>query len=72
MGGTLVGVITPGQSGLGSNDNKGYSTFPKAPQLEPNHQMCFIVIHGTLTEILTPTHECNRCILQPQQIGNLN
>ena len=32
----LSGATTLSQSGLGRNDNKGDSTFPKAPGLEPH------------------------------------
>ena len=36
--GTLRGTTTPGQSGPGSNGNEGIP-IPKAPELEPHHQM---------------------------------
>ena len=37
---TLSAATTPIQSGLASDDNEGYSAFPKAPVLlEPHHQI---------------------------------
>ena len=33
---------------------KGYSTFPRSPELEPHHQMLFSVIHWTLLYCLMP------------------
>ena len=36
-----------GHSGPGSND-KGYTTFPKFPRLEPHYQMRFSIISRTL------------------------
>ena len=44
---TLTGTTTMGQSGLGCNGNKGYSTFAKPPKLEPRQQMQFSVIFST-------------------------
>ena len=36
----LSGATTPSQRGFGSDDNEGYSVFPKAPALlEPHHQI---------------------------------
>ena len=37
--GILTGTHTLGQSGSGSYGMNGYSTFPKAPGLEPHYQM---------------------------------
>ena len=39
LNGTLSGVITPSQSEPGSNGNKEYSAFPKAPRMESHHQI---------------------------------
>ena len=41
---------------------KGY--FPKAPELEPCHQMQFFLGGG-----LTPLQKCSRHILHPQSTG---
>ena len=44
---------------------KGYSNFPKAPEMEPQHQMLFSVIPGnysvgdTIGEINRGSMECN-------------
>ena len=35
----LTSTATPDQSGPESDGNEGYSTFPKAPGLEPHHQI---------------------------------
>ena len=49
---------------------KEYNTNPKAPGLEPHHQMHFSFISRTLIERdLTPLQRCSRCILQPQPLG---
>ena len=37
----LTGNINPSQSGPGSNGNKVYFPFPKAPGLETHYQMQF-------------------------------
>ena len=44
----LTGTTTPGQSELGVIAMKEYSTFPKAPGLELDHQIQFSVISRTL------------------------
>ena len=49
---------------------KGYTTFPKAPRLEPHHQMQFNVISKTLLrKRLTPLQRCSQSIPQPQSTG---
>ena len=34
----MTGIATLGQSGPGSNDNEGYSTHTRFPELESHHQ----------------------------------
>ena len=46
----LLDPNTPGRVNTGVIVMKGYSTFPKAPEPEPNHQMQFNVISRTLVE----------------------
>ena len=52
---------------------KRYSTFPKAPGLEPHHQFVYI-LYRTLVKAernLTPLQRCSRFILLPQLTGLL-
>ena len=52
---------------LGVMEMKEYSTFPKAPELEPDHQMRFSVIYRTLVGLVGPSqlHKSTRCIEPP-------
>ena len=42
--GTLTSTTTAGQRGAESNDDEGYSTFPRFPEPEPQQWMQFSVI----------------------------
>ena len=52
-----------------------YSTFPKAPRLEPSHQMQFSAIPRILIwrgSLFLSLQRYSRCILQPEPTGRHN
>ena len=63
--GTITGSIKLNQSQTGSN-SKSYSTFPKAPEQKPHHQMLFNVIPRTLIGGVLLSYWCRRRIQQPR------
>ena len=62
---TLSDATTPGQSGLGSNGNKGYSVFPKAAGRESPHGRSNIP-SSTLSEGVLPGAEMQSVLSKPQ------
>ena len=54
---------------MGAMAMVGYSTFPKAPGLEPHHQVILCHAQDTPRGELTPLQRCCRRVLQPQPTG---
>ena len=69
---TLSGATTPGQSGPGSDDNKGVLCIPQSSSITGTSPSDYLVSYlGHLLEGYTSLQRCIRCILQPQSTGPL-
>ena len=68
---TLSGATTPGQSGPGSNGNKGVLCIPQSSSITGINLTIWLfrVISGHLWGGLTPLQRCSQCILQPWLTG---
>ena len=71
---TLSGAPTPGQSGPGSNGNKGVLHILQSfsiTEASPSNCLVSYPGHSLGRRCLTPLQRCSRCILQPQpsQLG---
>ena len=64
--GVVVPVRVKVRVDLGVIAMKEYSTFPKAPRLEPHHQMVYFYIQDTYGKSLTLLQRYSKCILQSQ------
>ena len=67
---SLSGATTPGQSGRGSDGNKGYSSFPQSSSITvASPSDCLVSYSGNMEGILPLFHRCSRWILQLQPTG---
>ena len=71
---TLISTTSQGQSEPGNNSNEGYSRFPKAPKVEPQHQMQFSFLSRTLDGdgSVTPLQKYSRRMLPLKLTGLWN
>ena len=69
---TLSGATTPGQSGPGSDGNKGVFRIPQCSCIAGTSPSdCLVLYPGhSLGGGLTPLQRSSRCILQPQPTGH--
>ena len=66
----LSGATTPGQSGPGSDGNKGVLHILQSYSITGTSPSDSLVSYsGHLLGGLTPLQRCSRCILQPQPTG---
>ena len=69
---TLLGATTLGQSGPGSNGNKGVLSIPQSSsntRTSPSDCLMSLSGHSLAGGGLTLLQRCSRCILQPQLTG---
>ena len=72
MDSALSGATTPGQSGPGSNVNKGVLYILQSSSITGTSPSdCLVSYLGHSLQGLTPLQRCSRCILQPLPTGKI-
>ena len=67
---TLSGAASPGQSGPGSDGNKGALRIPQSSSITGiSLSDCLVSYQDILSGSLTPLQRCNRYLLQPQPLS---